>query len=90
MFLGHKKSLPRHVPKRATETITVMEFPCFEDCHETLYAWGETENGTWYQHGENPERRRFVRRSESGYAWLLSAHEYLSRSPSQEVSLSCP
>ena len=46
------------------------------DCASSVYSWGETDEGVWRQHGDNPEHRRFLGTHESGYAWLLEVHRY--------------
>jgi hypothetical protein len=55
--------------------------PCAETgCRRTLYSWGDSMRlVTWYQHGENPEHRRFLGVGESGYAWLLEVHNHVHR-----------
>ncbi len=76
-FLGREWRCP--VPEACSPDVkrAFVPYGCaVRDCSERVYTWDETEDGLWKQHGENPEHRRFVRRGESGYAWLLEVHRH--------------
>ena len=73
-------SEPRIVYRPLAKVLGVVglhqPWSCILGCGESVYSWGETGEGVWRQHGENPEHRRFLGLGESGYAWLLEVHRY--------------
>ena len=58
----------------AAPTFNVIS--CITGCEQPVTCWGETREGQWRQHGENPEHRRFLKNTESVSAWLLELHDY--------------